>query len=205
MVHRAGVKQESADALSWLSTWGTNQTPLEHDFPVAFISNTDDTKRECPTNVLEGFTNTIMSVKSEPTRINTSTLAGLNKAWSEDVLCEQAVKQVECSGTELYLSKDGEIIRCAPIPEAVQKWVPQLMRQPLLYLTHYPALDGHSEQRRMHETMRMDQYRPNMPMTCTTLWATVTAVQEMGRCWNPNAIVKYFLHQDNWNLLRWTP
>lgn len=44
LVHRAGFKQQAADALSCLTITGENQASVEDDLPVAVLGNATESK-----------------------------------------------------------------------------------------------------------------------------------------------------------------
>lgn len=60
------------------------------------------------------------------------------------------------------LNKEGVLVGCAPIHEALHRLVPQSLRQCLFSLYHPIPLSSLPEQRRMYDTMRKDCYCPCM-------------------------------------------
>ena len=66
-------------------------------------------------------------------------------------------------------------MRISPIDGAIQRLVPENLRQRILKMAHYPRLAGHPGSRRMYDTLRRDFYWPNMANDVATLVRNCTS------------------------------
>lgn len=124
--------------------------------------NSINIKHDCRLYLIEEIIRIYMHVRLEPTELKTPALTKFIKSQSDEVLCPEAAKKMGQSEMELLLDKDSVVTRRTPIDGALQKLVPQLMRESKLHLSHYPSLAGHHGQRRIYETMHRDYYWPKM-------------------------------------------
>lgn len=165
VVHRDGVKHQAVEAQSRIPTDGTDNKPLEEEFPALGLAGS--TKMDDTTTTifaLEANKNTPANsvTNTDGTDTTPPTLAEFINAQFADELCKNATRWLSQIGTEFKFNKDGALVRRAPIDIALQKLVQQSLRQRLLNLSNPPSLCGHPGQRCMYDTIRRVYYWPNM-------------------------------------------
>lgn len=76
--------------------------------------------------------------------------------------CQVTFRSVETPHSDFSVYKHGLSVLCFPVNECIRAVVPQLFRQRVLYLSHYPPIAEHPGQRRMYDSLRREFYWPYM-------------------------------------------
>ena len=162
--HRAGIKHQAADALSRMTTTGLDTTPLGDDIPCF----TADTDFQNPTPPCRGTTfrlpgiPEVLAVPEEGSALIPVTVSEILTGQAQDPYCRAMTSEVGKVGSHFEVNRVGLLCRKAPVDGSLQVVIPQSLRARVLYLSHYPRLQGHPGSTRMYETMRRDYYWPHM-------------------------------------------
>lgn len=159
-LHRTGNKHQAPDTLSRLPTDDTNNKTMEEELPVLVIERGDKMDHTTTTTIAlearkSAATNAVSN--ADGTYATPSTLPEFIDAQSADEFCQHAARQLCQAGIEFTLS-NGVLVGRAIIDGDLQKLVSQFLRQSQLNLSHHSSLSGHSRQRCMYDTMRIDYY-----------------------------------------------
>lgn len=129
-----------------------------------------------------------MHDKLEPAEFKTSTSAEFLKAQSVDIFFRKGAKQEGFIGIDFSQNSRGVVIMLAPVDEAVQKLIPQSVRQRILYLFYYPLLAVRLRKRQTYIIMRSNRYRSNIAQD---VYHSVCSCHSCVRSWVP---LKHKLH-----------
>lgn len=112
--------------------------------------------------MLEGISSTSMHFNWEKEKLETPSLKECNETQGKETFFQQAAEQIGQTGTTFSLANHDVMLRQAPIDGALQKLVPQSLRQRIPYNSHHSPFPIHPGQLRMYDTMRRDYYWPNI-------------------------------------------
>lgn len=182
VVHSAGIKRRSTDALSCLLTTGVNRKPLENDSPILLI---DETKIEREIHIVDANCEIYFSRDAQSPPLD-------NKPPSED---EIIVQQSNDNYSRLATALDGRSIFKLPSTKKTNAWGVLLytkkrllvvkfgLRQTILHLRHNAPFGGHTGRRRMNDTIHSTLLQWSSSVRCekhwkifsmVRLWSTVT-------------------------------
>ena len=157
---RPGIKNQAPDALSRLPTDGTDKTPLKDDIPVLAINITKDQERSiedmCDDELDQE--NFAQHPPPEPQNDDPIERETFINEQRNDVECNQYANFVGLPGSQFVYDREGYLSRVSKVDGALQRVVPRSLRIRLLYLAHYPRLQGHPGARRMYDSLRQDFY-----------------------------------------------
>ena len=178
--HRAGVKHQAADALSRMETTGLDTRPLGDEIP-CFTTVSDIPGEGLPcrgvTVRLPGIPE-VLAVPQEESGLIPVTVSEILQGQREDSYCRAMTSEVGKAGSHFEVNRIGLLCRKAPVDGSLQVVIPQSLRARVLYLSHYPRLQGHPGATRMYETMRRDYYWPHM---ASDIHQTVTDCRSCAR------------------------
>lgn len=152
IVHRAGSKQQAADALSRLDTNGNDGSPPDEDLPVFTIRSQCDGEIRVSSNeddppllyekLNEGFTPFILEVfrlsrRQADDLENVLSIRENLKAEKNDRECCQATDAVGIPNSKFKIDEHGIFMQISQLDSAVQRYVPRNLCSRFLYLCHY--------------------------------------------------------------------
>jgi transposase InsO family protein len=96
---------------------------------------------------------------------STVTVADLYHAQISDKTCIQLREDIKKGGSKFYIHEENELqllCRISTDPEHKRVYIPEALRERVMYLAHYPATAGHPGGRKMFYTLSQQFYWPTM-------------------------------------------
>ncbi|CAN8067637.1 unnamed protein product [Agarophyton chilense] len=161
-------------------TDGEDTTPLDEEVPCLLLADRAEENDDLVADItVDGEVKTdavldwhdgqnpigcpeVMAIVEEETNVRPVTLEELIQEQAEDEYCKSVRKDVGNGITLFDINRYGVLIRHSPLDGALQKVVPRSLVPCVLYLSHYPRLEGHPGGTRMYNTLRRDFYWPQM-------------------------------------------
>jgi len=146
---RPGWKHDHADAMSRLPTLAPDRSVIPEETPCLALADSSS-----------GW---VAPNYGEPEKEHPVTLAHVLAAQKEDQRCQDLRdKMEEDEHSRLSETKEGLLVRVAPLDGAVQVYLPFILRQNLLPLEHDVVRAGHFGVNRMYAAIRRHYYWESM-------------------------------------------
>lgn len=147
-------KHQAADALSRICTSSDDTTPLNDDSTLPKIDAQDENSSHI--GVINTNSNEKIQIYAQPDASLSTPPA------EEEFVVEQALEdyrkaasfQVRQSNTDFHVDDRGLLIRKSIVDKAIQTVVSESLRNRILYISYFPPIAGHSNHRKMYETLR---------------------------------------------------
>lgn len=179
-VHIADNRYWAADALSRIRTSGEGNTPFKGDLlllAIVTMHNLGDTE----IFVVDTFKDDVIPLQNDDTEVSldtTPTEKQITDGTSSKHFLQTATLQIGWQGSELFLDNGGRFIYKSNTDKTTQTVVLKSIRRRKLYFWNDPPTSGHSNQRRVHDTLRQTYYWPSM---AKYLQKTVTQLASCAR------------------------
>ena len=164
VVNRPGVKHQAPDALSRLLTSGDDQSPLDDDIP-CFITDTDSNEEELDHRMEDDYSLTeeeVLALREVAQAVEPISTPEFLQEQAKDSYCKSLLPETTVDASHFITDQFGIICRKSTLDGALQRVVPESLRERVLYLSHYPILAGHPGGYKLYATLRRDYYWPFM-------------------------------------------
>lgn len=131
IIHRAGIKNQAADALSWLTENGLDRISHEDDIPFMAFIRSNKHAFNSPTIDGEYSTHADMNLTFEK---DLPTVLDFNESQRVNIYCREASQYLGLPNAALMYDKNGALVRKAPNHAAIRKVVTTSLRTRILHL-----------------------------------------------------------------------
>lgn len=171
--YKQGIKNNIADAISRLPTFGFTRVAPDLDIPCLVLGEgvgvPDPVQLPGNNNDID-LKKSVLAMEAgqaqpvqEPVDVNPISLEDLRQAQDTDPYCKQIRADIETSDAPRFDDNDvGVLVRVSPIDGSRAYVVPERLRQKILLLAHHSRLGGHPGINKMYYTLRQSFYWPNM-------------------------------------------
>lgn len=176
--YRKGLKNQIADAISRLPTFGETKVAPDTEIPCYIVEGYDAQPAYSDSFQREEFDyepeddssseddDLILAATEEPevdTRV--LTMEEIVREQATDGYCIRTRTRMRSSEAHPFAENTrGVLVRLAKIDQTEQIVLPKVLRERALYLAHYPVMAGHPGGTRMCHNLRRQVYWPSMAM-----------------------------------------